>query len=120
MQRVARYLRTRNDTEVIVVAPHTPGKAPKVDTSDIPTLHAGTLPIFRLIGRDEYSVGMPIGRAQQDSLRAFAPHVLHITSPDMLGFSAVSWARAAGSCSVCSFHTQVRENVPSPPRTFPL
>ena len=69
---------------------------------------AGTLPIFRLIGRDEYSVGMPIGKEQQASLVAFAPHVLHITSPDMLGFSAVSWARAAGSCSVCSFHTQAR------------
>ena len=25
----------------------------------------------------------------------------------MLGFSAVSWARSAGSCSVCSFHTQI-------------
>jgi hypothetical protein len=75
MQRVARYLRTRDDTEVIVVAPHTPGKVKKVDTSDIPNLHVGTLPIFRLIGRDEYSVGMPIGKAQEAALLAFQPQV---------------------------------------------
>ena len=74
MQR-ARHPRKRNDTEVIVVAPHTPGKVPKVDTSDIPTLHAGTLPIFRLIGRDEYSVGMPTARSSRLARRVRAARV---------------------------------------------
>ena len=106
VQRVARYPRKRNDTEVIVVAPHTPGKVPKVDTSDIPTLHAGTLPIFRLIGRDETAVGMPIGRAQQDRLRASrrtfsrsrrrAPHNAGPICSASRRSRARDWARSAG------------------------
>ena len=47
----------------------------------------------------------PLGQRQRHQMETFAPHVVHVAAPDMLGHSAVRWAAENGVCSVCSYHT---------------
>lgn len=57
-------------------------------------------------GRGEYKVarGMPT-RVRRD-LEAFAPNLVHVSAPDVLGHRAVSWARKRGVAAVASVHTR--------------
>ena len=57
-------------------------------------------------GRGEYRVarGLP-GRVRRD-LAAFAPDIVHVSAPDILGHRALSWARARGIARVASLHTR--------------
>ncbi|KAJ8603002.1 hypothetical protein CTAYLR_001533 [Chrysophaeum taylorii] len=108
MNRVARFLRRSDDMEVLVVTPHDPAVTePVVDMSDVPKLPLASLPIFALVGRNDYVVGMPLGSSQKHALVDYDPDIYHLVSPDMLGYSARAYARRAGKCSVCSYHTQI-------------
>ncbi len=57
-------------------------------------------------GRGEYrfSLGLP-PRARRD-LAEFAPNIVHVSSPDVLGHRAVSWARARDLPVLSSVHTR--------------
>lgn len=57
-------------------------------------------------GRSEYRValGMP-GKVRRD-LEAFAPNLVHVSAPDILGHRAVSFARKRGIPVVASVHTR--------------
>jgi phosphatidylinositol alpha 1,6-mannosyltransferase len=57
-------------------------------------------------GRAEYRVPMALtGRVRRD-LAAFAPNVVHVSSPDIVAHSAVRWARARNVPVVASVHTR--------------
>lgn len=108
MNRVSRFLRRSDDMEVMVVTPHDPAVArPVVDMSDVPKLALASLPIFALVGRNDYVVGMPLGSRQKAALVDYDPEIFHLVSPDMLGYSARSYAKQQGRCAVCSYHTQI-------------
>ncbi len=65
-----------------------------------------SLPSIAFPGREEYRfpLGLP-GRVRRD-LAAFAPNVVHVSSPDVSGHRAVSWARHRKLPVLASVHTR--------------
>jgi glycosyltransferase involved in cell wall biosynthesis len=57
-------------------------------------------------GRGEYRFPLALsGRVRRD-LAAFAPNVVHVSSPDVVGHRAVSWARGRDLPLLASVHTR--------------
>lgn len=56
--------------------------------------------------RGEYRFPLGIGPATARDLAAFAPNIVHLSSPDPLGFAAIRWARRRGIATVASQHTR--------------
>jgi hypothetical protein len=78
-------------------------------TSDEPKLkHAGELfPIASVSapGRPEYRIALGLTSAARGLLGTFNPTLVHIATPDVLGFQAQAWAREMRVPVVCSYHT---------------
>jgi glycosyltransferase involved in cell wall biosynthesis len=73
-----------------------------------PLRHAGTLvpvPSIPAPGRPEYRVSLGLPRAARASLRDFAPTLLHVATPDVLGVQARGIALARGVPLVGTYHT---------------
>lgn len=79
-------------------------------TTDTPAFEpAGDLvstPSFPVPGRKEYRVPHRMSAQVRRDLKAFAPNIVHLSSPDPLGHRALSWARARGLPTVASVHTR--------------
>ena len=72
-----------------------------------PTGDLISVPSFAIPGeRGEYRVARGLPRAIRDDLEAFAPNIVHLSAPDILGHRAVSWARARSIPRVASLHTR--------------
>jgi glycosyltransferase involved in cell wall biosynthesis len=87
--------------QVRVYSPTVPEPAfePTGDLVDVPAL-----PLIG--GRGEYRLaGGLVERVRRD-LAAFAPNLIHVSAPDILGHRAVSYARANGLASLASLHTR--------------
>jgi phosphatidylinositol alpha 1,6-mannosyltransferase len=56
-------------------------------------------------GRDEYKFAKGI-KAVLPDLEAFAPNLVHVSAPEILGHRAVTWARRNNIASVASVHTR--------------
>jgi len=86
--------------EVLVFAPHT--QDPKVEyVGDLIALPSVNAPF-----RPEYKFSLPITNKYWRILREFSPTIVHVTSPDVVGFEAELWAKSHGIPLVCSYHTQ--------------
>ncbi len=99
LNRLVGYLEGR-DAEVLVFAP-TAKSAPAIK-------HAGTLvtiPSLPWPGRSDYRLSLGLSRRARQRLKAFAPDLVHIASPDYLGAQALLWANDQGVPVVTSFHT---------------
>jgi phosphatidylinositol alpha 1,6-mannosyltransferase len=57
-------------------------------------------------GRGEYRMPLWLPRKVRKNLAAFAPHVVHVSSPDPVSHEAVTWARARGLPVLASVHTR--------------
>ncbi len=77
----------------------TPAFPPTGDLVDVPAL---PMPL----GRGEYRVARGLPARVRRDLEAFAPDIVHVSAPDLLGHRALSWARANGVRTVASFHTR--------------
>ena len=70
--------------------------------------HKGTLlsvPSVALPGkRSEYRFALGLPRRCQ--LEAFAPDLIHLAAPDLLGWRALAWAKKHNVPAVASFHTR--------------
>jgi glycosyltransferase involved in cell wall biosynthesis len=79
-------------------------------TTDTPALTpAGDListPSFPVPGWKEYRVPYRMSARVRRDLKAFAPNLVHLSSPDPLGHRALSWARAHHLPTVASVHTR--------------
>ena len=64
------------------------------------------VPSLALPGRGEYRVPLALPRRVRRDLAAFAPNVVHISSPDITAHRAVSWARHRHIPVLCSVHTR--------------
>ncbi|WP_226017945.1 glycosyltransferase family 1 protein [Novosphingobium sp. FKTRR1] len=64
------------------------------------------VPALAVPGRSEYRVPMALGRRARRDLKAFAPNVIHVSSPDVAGHRAVTWARGRGLPVLSSVHTR--------------
>ena len=63
-------------------------------------------PSFAVPGRKEYRVPYRLSGGLRRDLRAFAPNLVHVSSPDPLGHRAVTWARDNNLPTVASVHTR--------------
>jgi len=57
-------------------------------------------------GRPEYRLGLGLSPRVRRDLKHFAPNVVHIASPDIIGHRAVTWARRNRIAAVASVHTR--------------
>lgn len=88
-----------NNNEVLVFGP----------TTDVPDLeHVGeftAVPSISMPGRPEYRITTGFPKSKQKELSRFNPDLIHIATPDILGFKALKWARNAEKPIVSSYHT---------------
>ncbi|RVT40993.1 glycosyltransferase family 4 protein [Sphingobium algorifonticola] len=63
-------------------------------------------PSWPIPGRGEYRIPLGLSPALRRDLKAFAPNIVHVSSPDPLGHRALSWARKRGLPTVASVHTR--------------
>lgn len=81
--------------------------SPTTDTPAFPpTGDLVTIPSLPIPGRSEYQVPLALtGRIKRD-LHAFAPNVVHVSSPDRAARQAVKWGRKHDLPILCSVHTR--------------
>src|SRR5262245_35512269 len=48
---------------------------------------------FKVPGREEYRIPYKLPLSARRDLQAFAPNVVHVSSPDFVAHRAISWAR---------------------------
>lgn len=99
LNRLAEYL-LRQGAGVRVYAPVV-AKPAFEPTGDLVGVRSVPIP-----SRSEYRIPLSIsGKAKRD-LRAFAPNIVHVSSPDPVGHQAVAWARWHGLPVLASVHTR--------------
>jgi len=64
------------------------------------------IPAMRIPRRKEYKLPLRLPLRARRDLKRFAPTIVHVASPDMVGHRAVSWARSNGVPVVASVHTR--------------
>lgn len=65
-----------------------------------------SVPSVSIPRRREYRFSLGLPRLQKQGLLEFAPDVVHVSTPDMLGFAALRFARLHGIPVVASLHTR--------------
>ncbi len=63
------------------------------------------VPSVPMPGRPEYRVTVGFPDSAQNRLREFEPTLIHIATPDLLGFRAMRWAQTNDVQIVSSYHT---------------
>ena len=64
------------------------------------------VPSIPFPGRGEYRFPLALSPRVRRDLRDFAPQVVHVSSPDLVGHRAVSWARSRRVPVLASVHTR--------------
>lgn len=98
LNRMVKFM-LENDVEFKIFGP----------TIDKPALeHTGdfvSVPSFSLPGRPEYRVSTDLSSEAKRHLREFKPDLVHIATPDLLGYKALRWALDHEKPVVSSYHT---------------
>lgn len=71
-----------------------------------PTGDLVAVPSVPIPGRSEYRLGLGLSRPVLADLEAFAPDLVHLSAPDLLGHRAKRWGQARGLPVVASVHTR--------------
>jgi glycosyltransferase involved in cell wall biosynthesis len=98
LNRLVAYLE-QQDIDVLVFGP---------TVEDPPIQHAGELisvPSIAMPGRPEYRISTALPKDVRRKLRAFKPNLIHIATPDVLGFWALQYAQKHKIPVVASYHT---------------
>jgi glycosyltransferase involved in cell wall biosynthesis len=64
------------------------------------------IPAIPIPGRSEYRLPIAIPARVRRDLEEFKPNVVHVSSPDIVGHRAVTWARRHKIAAVASVHTR--------------
>jgi len=99
LNRLVAYL-LRQGAQVRVYSPttNTPAFEPAGDLVSVPSVP--------IPGRSEYQLPLALNARVRRDLAAFNPNIVHISSPDIVGHRAVSWARRNKIAAVASVHTR--------------
>ena len=99
LNRLAGYL-LRNGHQVRVYSPtvENPAFEPTGDLVDVPAIP--------IPGRAEYRLPIALPARVRRDLEEFKPNIVHVSSPDIVGHRAVSWARRRKIAAVASVHTR--------------
>ena len=65
-----------------------------------------SIPAIPIPGRSEYRVPIALPTRVRRDLTEFNPNVVHVSSPDIVGHRAVTWARRRKIAAVASVHTR--------------
>ena len=87
--------------------------APKVKNPDLD--HIGVLHAVHSVpapGRPEYRIPLSLGKKNRDRLTKFKPDLVHIATPDPVGFQIQKWAIKRNIPVVSSFHTNFISYLP--------
>lgn len=79
---------------------------PTIENPDLN--HVGTLisvPSIKIPGRPEYRITIGFPSLEKNRLEEFKPDIIHIATPDILGFKALRWAKDHNLPLVSSYHT---------------
>jgi glycosyltransferase involved in cell wall biosynthesis len=71
-----------------------------------PTGDLVSVPSMAIPNRPEYRIPLRLSGSVRRDLEAFAPNVVHISSPDRVARQAVQWARKRKLPVLCSVHTR--------------
>ncbi len=72
-----------------------------------PTGELVSVPSWKLpLGRDEYRAAKGLRGATRADLERFAPNIVHVSAPDLLGHAALRWAAGNGTPTIASLHTR--------------
>ena len=71
-----------------------------------PTGDLVSVPSIPIPGRSEYRLPLALPPTVRRDLDAFAPNVVHVSSPDIVGHRAVTWARKRQIAVAASVHTR--------------
>ena len=99
LNRLVGYLLAQG-VEVKVFAPVGPVAALKHEGELIP------VPSLAIPFRPEYRVALALPRAPREALKGFAPDILHLATPDILGHQAQRLGLRMGWPIVASYHTR--------------
>ncbi|HZG33602.1 MAG TPA: glycosyltransferase, partial [Sphingopyxis sp.] len=81
--------------------------SPTVPNPDFePTGDLVSVPSMPIPNRPEYRIPLHFSRRVRADIEAFAPNILHISSPDRVSRQAAAWARRRGLPVACSVHTR--------------
>jgi glycosyltransferase involved in cell wall biosynthesis len=99
LNRLVEYL-LRQGVHVRVYSPTVehPAFPPTGDLVDVPAIPVP--------GRSEYRLPLALPARVRRDLDAFNPNIVHISSPDIVGHRAVTWARKHKIAAVASVHTR--------------
>lgn len=89
----------QNNVEVLIFGPTIPNP---------PVAHNGKLisvPSIEMPGRPEYRITTGFPEDAKQELEDFNPDIVHIATPDMLGYKGLKWAIEKNIPVVSSFHT---------------
>jgi glycosyltransferase involved in cell wall biosynthesis len=64
------------------------------------------VPSLAIPGRSEYRMPLALPRRVRRDLEQFNPNLVHVSSPDIVGHRAVTWARKRKTAVVASVHTR--------------
>ena len=98
LNRLVGYL-LRQGAQVRVYSPvrDNPAFPPTGDLVNVPSV--------AIPRRPEYRIPSSLSAEVRADLEAFAPTIVHVSSPDVVAHRAVSWARKRGIPAVASVHT---------------
>lgn len=99
LNRLAGYLLAQG-AQLRVYSPTVPEPA-FVPTGDLVSTPSFAFPM----GRDEYRFSYRLPADVRADIAAFAPNIVHVSAPDVLGHRAVSMARESGLPLLASVHT---------------
>ena len=71
-----------------------------------PTGDLVTVPAIPIPGRSEYRLPIALPARVRRDLEEFAPNIVHVSSPDIVGHRAVTWARKRQIAVAASVHTR--------------
>ena len=71
-----------------------------------PTGDLVSIPAIPIPGRSEYRLPIALPARVRRDLAEFNPNVVHVSSPDIVGHRAVTWARGRKIAAVASVHTR--------------
>ena len=99
MNRLVAFLESHG-TQVMVFSPKTPNPTPTLGGILVP------IPSMPIPGRSEYRLACGMTRSARRRLKIFRPDLIHVSTPDLLGYSALRFAAQNGIPAVSSFHTR--------------
>jgi glycosyltransferase involved in cell wall biosynthesis len=98
LNRLVAFLED-NEIPVIIFGPTVDNPAIDHEGEFVP------VPSIPMPGRPEYRVTVGFPETAQKRLREFNPSLVHLATPDVLGFRAMRWAQANNIQIVASYHT---------------